>query len=387
MKNLFYSLFFILSCNVYSQFNIDDFFTFVDIPDANFKNALLNHTSPVIDSNGDGQISIYEAKQVTKILAGAKNISSIQGIASFENIEQLSISVNNIQNIDLSNNTKLKKLYCSQNNLQSLDLSQNTSLELLRALDNDLVSLKVDSDFLTMINITRNNLTSVNLSNCPNLTYFEAQANQLTSLDVSRNTNLEYLYLPANNLSGTLDVSFCKLKELNVGTNTQLKSIKMINQPLTRFTASNNLSSLESICVDTSLIPLVNAELNRVGLTNVTVTDSCDVPAQSNGFSDYFNLSPNPAYGKMILTRVDNPNPIKMSLTADILNMSGVVVKTVPLLFGGVINPNFSQRTIRQTIDNGAVIFVEDLPQGNYIFSIRTSKGYMTAQFRRIYSR
>ena len=80
----------------------------VNIPDANFKNALLNH-DPVIDINNDGEISYAEAEGYTgKIVVLFRNISDLTGIEAFVN---------------------LTELYCDNNQLTSLDVSSNTALE------------------------------------------------------------------------------------------------------------------------------------------------------------------------------------------------------------------------------------------------------------------
>ena len=51
----------------------------VNIPDANFKNALLNHI-PVIDTNGDGEIQVSEAMMTYEIDVTAKSIQDITGL-------------------------------------------------------------------------------------------------------------------------------------------------------------------------------------------------------------------------------------------------------------------------------------------------------------------
>ena len=51
----------------------------VNIPDANFKNALLNH-DPVIDTNNDGNISVDEAEGFSgEMMLSNKNISDLTG--------------------------------------------------------------------------------------------------------------------------------------------------------------------------------------------------------------------------------------------------------------------------------------------------------------------
>ncbi|MBK8442578.1 MAG: hypothetical protein IPL35_03800 [Sphingobacteriales bacterium] len=54
----------------------------VNIPDPNFKNALLNH-SPIIDTNNDGEIQVAEAEAVDSLYLFNKNITDLTGIKAF----------------------------------------------------------------------------------------------------------------------------------------------------------------------------------------------------------------------------------------------------------------------------------------------------------------
>ena len=124
----------------------------VNIPDANFKNALLNH-NPVIDTNGDGEIQVSEAENFDSILnVNSQNISDLTGIEFFINIDFL---------------------LCSENQLTQLDLSQNLNL--------------------TLLSVSNNLLTSLNITNNHQLFKLNCNNNQLTSLDTSQNENLQYL--------------------------------------------------------------------------------------------------------------------------------------------------------------------------------------------------
>ena len=79
----------------------------VNIPDANFKNALLNHT-PVIDTNGDGEVQVSEANAFTGAMEVTnKYIMDLIGIEAFVNLTELYCSSNNISNLDVSYNTNL----------------------------------------------------------------------------------------------------------------------------------------------------------------------------------------------------------------------------------------------------------------------------------------
>jgi len=63
----------------------------VNIPDANFKNALLTH-QPTIDTNSDGEIQVSEAEDYTGTISCLmKGIIDLTGIEAFVNITKLYI--------------------------------------------------------------------------------------------------------------------------------------------------------------------------------------------------------------------------------------------------------------------------------------------------------
>jgi len=139
----------------------------VDIPDLNFKIALLTH-NPTIDTNGDGQISVSEAIVFNgTINVGNKNISDLTGIEAFVNITQLHCYNNQLTSLDVSNNTALTQLRCENNQISSLDVSNNTALQELFCSYNQLTSLDLSSNMLLKRLECEYNqpLTSLNLKN------------------------------------------------------------------------------------------------------------------------------------------------------------------------------------------------------------------------------
>lgn len=210
----------------------------VNIPDANFKNALLNH-NPVIDTNGDGEIQVSEAETVSVLNLYNKNISDLTGVEAFVNIEVLDCKNNLLSAINISQNPYLLDLDISYNSVVTIDVSQNQNL----------TDLDVDSNLLTTLNVTDN----------PQLTTLECGYNELATLDTSQNLNLTFLYCQANSLS-TLDVSnnpilqyiFCganQLTFLDFSQNANLELIDAYTNQLTNFVIGNNNTSLISINV------------------------------------------------------------------------------------------------------------------------------------------
>jgi len=225
----------------------------VDIPDANFKDALVNHNvakligSPDhvdVDTNNDGEIQVAEAENVYWLEVHSMDISSLEGIQSFINIEHINFQYNQVSEIDLSQNSILEKLYCGNNQLISIDITQNQSLKDISIWQNQLTSLDVTqnlnleriscySNQINSIDVTNNinlitlilwinQITSLNISQNPNLIFLSCSQNQIANLDISQNTILETLYCSENQLVNL---------NLNNGNNNNMVTMFAYNNP------------------------------------------------------------------------------------------------------------------------------------------------------------
>ena len=90
--------------------------------------------SCVVDAynNANGASKAYtdnltdeELASITNLTCAWKNIESAKGIEKLTGLTDLDLSGNSVKEIDLSNNTKLKRLDLSYNELTSIDLSNN----------------------------------------------------------------------------------------------------------------------------------------------------------------------------------------------------------------------------------------------------------------------
>lgn len=110
----------------------------VNIPDANFKEMLLI-PSAGIDTNNDGEIQVSEAEAADEIFVFENNIVSMEGLQYFINITKLVCDKNQIEILDVSQNTKLESLFCNYNHITTLDFSQNPNLLFLWVSNNPIV--------------------------------------------------------------------------------------------------------------------------------------------------------------------------------------------------------------------------------------------------------
>lgn len=305
----------------------------VDIPDTSFKSKLLQ-SSPstqiaknldgnwfAIDANGDGEIQISEAEQVSELRVHNSNISNLSGIESFLNLISLRCNGNLLTEMDLSNNINLESLECQNNNfisltidnlavLSNLILYPNNSLENLTITNNPSLTSLVLGDLwgvmssLVNLNCSNNDLTSLNLSYgsnaFPNLTTLNCSNNQLSLLNVT-NTQLVSLDASDNNLTaiGHSFNTFINLIDLNINNNLfniftvdcpSLVDFSYEDNPIEQLTFNrfsnntievSNLEFLESVIfnynINTPSIILSSLpSLNFVNINNATILNEVE---------------------------------------------------------------------------------------------------------------
>ncbi|WP_298649270.1 family 16 glycosylhydrolase [uncultured Proteiniphilum sp.] len=83
----------------------------IDIPDVAFKAYCIAN----FDTDKDGQISEQEVRSITTLDVSSKGIGSLQGIEKFVSLTSLDCSGNQLQELDIRNNTNLQNLDCTSN--------------------------------------------------------------------------------------------------------------------------------------------------------------------------------------------------------------------------------------------------------------------------------
>ena len=99
-----------------------------DVPDAAFRAVLTK-----FDTDNDGKISKEEAEQVTELNLewdwSSEQISDLQGIEFFTELQVLNASWQNLNAVDLSGNRKLKHIDLRYNAIRELDLTALDQLQ------------------------------------------------------------------------------------------------------------------------------------------------------------------------------------------------------------------------------------------------------------------
>ena len=163
----------------------------INIPDANFKAKLI---ALGLDDNGNGQIEMAETVEVYILNLQNSNISSLEGIQYFTEMDWLDCSGNNISDLSVLNTfSYFSYLSCSNNNLTSLDLSNFSSIMYLICSNNQLTSLDISSlqdASIEQLIANNNNLITLNLKN--------GRPDMVFQLNIDNNPNLSYVCVNNN---------------------------------------------------------------------------------------------------------------------------------------------------------------------------------------------
>lgn len=124
------------------------------------------------------------AEEVTEIRGRRQQIRSTRGLEHFPNLKLLDLTRNRISSLDLSGNPHLQQLFVGNNALEDLDVSGLGELEGLEVFMNDLESL--------------------DLTHNPRLEVLYANANDFIEIDLSHNPLLEEVQLSDNQLKQLL---------------------------------------------------------------------------------------------------------------------------------------------------------------------------------------
>jgi len=226
----------------------------VNIPDANFKSKLLaaspsntiayvGSNAVAIDNNADGEIQASEALLITGLSIKNSNISSVEGLQAFTNLEGLD---------------------CNQNNLSSLDVTTLTNLSSLNCDHNILTNLTGLSATLFYVDCSYNQLTSLNINTLTNLYSIDCRNNLLQELIIPDTTHYPFIYASYNQLTA-IDLSHLKKIHWLQLDHNNLTSIDF-NNP-------NQFVSADDAHIDVSYNPLVHFDYSRLRTSIFTQAD------------------------------------------------------------------------------------------------------------------
>ena len=306
----------------------------IDIPDAEFKNTLVNtaccsingdpNTAQPADTNDDGEISVAEALETRKMGLGSNNgipvtISSLDGLEYFVNLVSFGLrnsdltsidltNFSNLERIDLFNNTSLSSFninglanlhwfaFESSNAITELDLSTNQGLTYVSIWNSDLDNITFSStNIISTLSFRESTIPNLDLSNLTELFSIVTIDSQLNGLDLSAQSIIKKIWCSNSQLT-ELDLSSNPLLEELWCSNNQLTELDLSSNPLLRQLDCND-NLLTSLDISNTIVYNLKCENNQLeslniknGVYNRTYCEfECDVNLD-------FNNNPNLIY-------------------------------------------------------------------------------------------
>jgi len=315
MKKI-YLIIFLIMCTVFNA-------QIVNIPDPIFKAKLLSANTTngiasnsanqniVIDTNGDNEIQVSEALNVSKLFIpgqAGNMIADITGINQFTNLTSLSAFNNALTNLQISGLSNLQVIHVANNNLTALSVNNLNSLQNLTITNNQLTNFSVtNTPNLQTLSCSGNQLTLVDISNFPNLITLECNNNLITTLALNNNNNLGNISASNNQLTtipfgeapnlSNLYINNNLFTTIDVGQLTQLGNFNFSNNPnLISFNIKNgkhnytqnaipifsNTPNLKYICVDDFELGMIYSLINYYNQSNVVLSSYCSFTPGGN---------------------------------------------------------------------------------------------------------
>ena len=230
----------------------------IPIEDPVFESYLVRN----FDEDGNGSISLGEARNIHIIDMFSDRVTSLAGIEYMTNLEHLSCTGSSkvkeqsrqrdyasgrgaLTRLDLRYNKLLTDLDCSCNSLVELDLTSNTSLDRVQVSQNFLKELKLP----------------------PSMSFLFCNDNELETLDLS-DCNIWSVNLDNNRLK-SLDLSGCSIWSVSVNNN-QLESFDISGASLNGLECDDN--KLEHLDLTNAPEDLVNLSISGNRLTSLDLT-------------------------------------------------------------------------------------------------------------------
>lgn len=250
--------------------------------------AIENNNGIQFTKNENGYVDVEVNKekiaQVTMLnQSGTGNITYLDGLEYFTNLQILTLDYTYLKSIDISKNINLVELYCSGNEFTTLDISKNTLLKTLKCQDNKLTELNLQNNTaLEVLYCGRNLLTDLNISSNIALMELSCRENEFQTINLKSNTELF-----------RIDCFHCSLPTLDVSNNTKLTELYCGGNKITNLDVSKNTllqildpsggyeysygSSEISENLFTSIDLSNNKELEQLYLENCQLLETLDI--------------------------------------------------------------------------------------------------------------
>lgn len=230
--------------------------------------GMQNLQSVIVNYNQLKSINASNNPKMTLLYASNNRIESVN-VQNSPNLLELTLDDNLLTSINLDDNTLLTSITIRDNDLSTINLQNNVKLEHLTLPNNNLneinLSKNIDLLSVTLTNFagskstTRNALTKVDVSKNTKLKEYRIEQNHISEIDLSNNPDLRSVYL-RNNL----------IKSADFSNNHQITQLYLSNNELREI-------KLNGIIGADSLFDFANNQLENINVASNTTLKTLDV--------------------------------------------------------------------------------------------------------------
>lgn len=213
--------------------------------------VLLNSINTSLGKN-DLNLNILksEMESLESLEITNSNLESLKGLENAINLKELVISNTNISNFEnISNLSNLIKLDLNNNKIKNIDfLNKMSNLEYLNLESNSITntnSIKYNLSLLKELNLSNNNLYSVDLRGLNNVYDLDLSKNHINQIDgIEELNNLQILNLNNNNIS---DISMLSTLEnlSRLSVENQVVYLPMLKSGQIKFSVKNPVLNID----------------------------------------------------------------------------------------------------------------------------------------------
>lgn len=235
---------------------------YTTIADQNFEQLLINlglDTGSIDGQVPTANIESIKVLEIPNSNISNMNISNLDGIEGFTSLEEFTLTLNTVSNLDFSSNPNLRKVTIYNNPLESINLTQNpllTDLIISNTTGRTISTVDVSNNTnLSLLDLGSNNISSIDISNNPLLKTFRIGDNPINTINLSQNINLEVFSAWGTNINS-----------LDLSNQPNLKALVAYSSQLTELDLRNgNNANLNSIFVDN------NPNLGCISVDNLNI--------------------------------------------------------------------------------------------------------------------
>ncbi|MDY8138028.1 hypothetical protein [Aquimarina sp. 2201CG5-10] len=328
-----------------------------------------NGLSAYDDIANDGQVPRLAIYNAEFIDINSRSITDVTGIQDFYNVERIDLRRNNINSIDLSNNLKIRELEIDDNNLTSLDVTKNVALQQLILNDNDISAIDLSQNtLLKELDLEDNyNLAAIDVTNNVNLEELILSDTDITTIDLSKNVTLIDLEFDDPKVPHIDLTNNILLEDLEFDGGGELESLDITGLTELYYFYIEEGSKLNSIDFSTNT-GLTELEFYSTNVTTLDLSNNLEL--------DYVNVSENTSL--TTITFSDQTYPVLDELYADETGLESIDVSNLPILR----RLNISDTHIRQ-LDVSQNFDLEDLYASNAQLEILNAKNGNNSNFER----